>query len=432
MGNFNQAINQLSKAKELLESITQITEKALDSAKSDCISKVLLLDVFCNWSEDWISELNKDKWWKYYENLSINKDTIKDTINVAKVHVEKLDKLYKEKKILDDAKKQIKRLTAYTESVFDGLSALNTANSNIEWLDKDNNLLHGSIEKLQAGEPVTLDISLKNKEGYAYTEYDYKDNLMLVITSESGDIIAKKALSTLYNFSSTDNSQYTATHYLEKAGQFTLSVTLQGQDIDSLSDPRSISINVDAAEDINVHKTVLTVKSEEGNGRITFEFTPKDRFNNTMTDKVFTDPIYLVRSRKGGTTYEHVHSYDIQASVPSNKAFRKANKSISFNHQENDPGIWRYMLAFDLKDIDESSDIAPVDESLDLTETSSIDLTADVTHAVEIDLSHLPEQNQSGMYNPKRIKYVRANPQHQYNQYLYQRQIKTQKEKDTT
>ena len=82
------------------------------------------------------------------------------------------------------------------------------------------------------------------------------------------------------------------------------------------------------------------------------------------------------------------------------------------------------MLAFDLKDIDESSDIAPVDESLDLTETSSIDLTADVTHAVEIDLSHLPEQNQSGMYNPKRIKYVRANPQHQYNQYLYQRQIK--------
>ena len=168
MGNFNQAINQLSKAKELLESITQITEKALDSAKSDCISKVLLLDVFCNWSEDWISELNKDKWWKYYENLSINKDTIKDTINVAKVHVEKLDKLYKEKKILDDAKKQIKRLTAYTESVFDGLSALNTANSNIEWLDKDNNILHGSIENWQAGEPVTLDISLKNKEGYIY------------------------------------------------------------------------------------------------------------------------------------------------------------------------------------------------------------------------------------------------------------------------
>ena len=504
MGNFNQPINQLSKAKELLESITQITEKALRSAKSDCKASLPLLNTVCNWSEDWISTLKTGQWWDYYsKNLSIDKDIIND----AKGHVEKLHELYNDKNTLDNAKQQIKRLTAYTESVFDNLSAfnisdkkrtftidtippitealqeqgitvaintpldehhdsnsrlvpamnlvtpmpmnlltlqgnidtysaskysavfstLNTANSSIKWLGKDEKALYGSgfTENWQAGAPITLEISLKDKEGYAYTEYDYKDDLMLIIRSESGDIIAKKALSTLDNFSNTNNAQYTATHYLTETGRFTLSVTLQGQHIGSPSDQRSISINVNAADDISVHKTVLTAESEEGNGHITFEFTPKDRFNNIMTDEVFTDLIYLVRSRKGGTTYEHMHSYDTLATAGSGaEATRNANnESISFNYQENDPGIWRYMLAFDLKDIDESSDIAPIGESLDLTETSSIDLTADVTHAVEIDLSHLPEQDQSGMYNPKRIKYVRANPQHQYDQYLYQRQI---------
>ena len=292
---------------------------------------------------------------------------------------------------------------------------VDASQSQSTWYDTDHRQLHSSSDQshpMTAGQPIHVEVELKDALSEYYQHQDYSKDLKLVQVITFGQESSTKTLDHVF-FEQIPGSpaHYAVTHYPEKSGDYTFYVTLEGQVIGGSHNDtikNALTVKVKAAE-IHVKRTdfwlIGAASAVDGEDKqLTFGLTPRDFYGNAKNTGDFENsPIHLLRARKGSVVYKPVYSFTqsgdnhyIGSSVPyrQDKVIRSGDV-ILVEYTEKRPGMWRYALGFSSKVLGES-----------------IDLTIDLTHPVEADLSALSSGDSGEDKAPSTIK-LRANPQNQ-------------------